>query len=691
MEATARTAPLPASSRYGELLVGLGLLVILALMLVPLPTLVLDLLLVFDMMLALLILLLTVYVQKPVELSVFPSVLLLCTLLRLALNVAATRLVLLNGYAGQVIAAFGSFVVGGNYAVGLVIFTILTVIQFLVITKGAGRVAEVAARFTLDGMPGRQMAIDADLNAGHIDEAEARRRRLELSREADFYGAMDGASKFVRGDAIAAVIIILVNIVGGLVVGVVQMGMSAGDALRQFTLLTVGDGLVAQIPALIISTASGIIITRVSGSSNLGAQILKEMLVKPRALLLTGGLLFSLAVVPGLPKLPFLAISAVAVGLGLSVRRTQQRQHRAGEREKREKAAARPEEVEKLLPLDALQLEIGYALIPLVDEKRGGDLLSRVTLVRRQSALELGLVVPPIRIRDNLRLRPAEYSLQLRGTELARGEVRVGQYLALDPGTAEGPLPGVKTKDPVFGLPAVWIEDADKPRAEAAGYTVVECAAVIATHLSETIKSHAHEILTRQETQTIIQTVKATHPAVVEELIPNLLSVGGVQKVLQRLLRERISIRDMVTILEALADHAPAVKDPDALAEFARQALSRSIVRQYQDARGQLPVITLDATLEQELVDRLTPADGGHELVLEPAALHLLLRELRNAVQTALTSTSQPVLLCSHAIRTQLRRLTEKSFPNLVVLSYREVAAAESVHSVAAVRKPHAD
>ncbi|MBI5837308.1 MAG: flagellar biosynthesis protein FlhA [Candidatus Eisenbacteria bacterium] len=690
MESTSRAGALSALNRYGELLVGAGLLLVLALMVVPLPPPVLDILLVFDMLLALVVLLLTVYVQKPVELSVFPSVLLLSTLLRLSLNVASTRLVLLHGYAGEVIAAFGSFVVGGNYAVGLVIFVILTVIQFMVITKGAGRVAEVAARFTLDGMPGRQMAIDADLNAGHIDEAEARRRRLELTREADFYGAMDGASKFVRGDAIAAVVIILVNIIGGLVVGVAQMGMSVGAALQQFTLLTVGDGLVAQIPALIISTAAGIIVTRVSGSSTLGGQILKEMLFKPRALIVAGSLMFALALVPGLPKFPFLLLSLSAIGVGVAVRRSQDRHHRAGEKDKREKASARPEEVEKLLPLDALQLEIGYALIPLVDEKRGGDLLPRVTLVRRQSALDLGLVVPPIRIRDNLRLRPAEYSLQLRGSELARGEVRVGQCLALDPGTAEGPLPGVKTKDPVFGLPAVWIEEAEKPRAEAAGYTVVECSAVIATHLSETVKSHAHEILTRQETQTIINTVKATHPAVVEELVPNLLSVGGVQKVLQRLLRERISIRDMVTILEALADHAGAVKDHDQLAEFARQALGRSIVRQYQDARGQVPVITLDPDLEQDLVDRLTPTDQGQELLLEPTRLQALLRELRAAVQVALTSTSQPILLCSHAIRSQLRRLVEKSFPALVILSYREVAAADAVSSVATVRKPDA-
>jgi flagellar biosynthesis protein FlhA len=686
MDATTRPAGLSPSSRYGEFLVGAGLLLILALMIIPLPTPVLDVLLVFDIMLALLILLLTVYVQKPVELSVFPSVLLLSTLLRLSLNVASTRLVLLHGFAGTVIGAFGSFVVGGNYAVGLVIFIILTVIQFMVITKGAGRVAEVAARFTLDGMPGRQMAIDADLNAGHIDEQEARRRRLELTREADFYGAMDGASKFVRGDAIAAVIIILVNIVGGLVVGVAQMGMPVMDALQQFTLLTVGDGLVAQIPALIISTASGIIVTRVSGSANLGTQILREMLVKPRALLVAGGLLFAMAMVPGLPKFPFLLISLGTIGVGLAVRNSQMKVQKVGDQEKKDKASTRPEEVEKLLPLDAMQLEIGYALIPLVDEKRGGDLLSRVTLVRRQSALELGLVVPPIRIRDNLRLRPSEYSLQLRGSEIARGEVRIGQFLALDPGTAEGPLPGVKTKDPVFGLPAVWIEEADKPRAEAAGYTVVETAAVIATHLSETIKSHAHEVLTRQETQTILNSVRVSHPAVVEELVPNQMTVGGVQKVLQRLLRERISIRDMVTILESLADHSPAVKDIDQLAEFARQALGRSIVKQYQDARGQVSVVTLDPGLEQNLVDRLTPSEGGQELLLDAGALHSLLREVRAAVQVALTSTSQPILLCSHAIRAQLRRLTEKSFPTLVVLSYREVAAADAVHSVATVR-----
>jgi flagellar biosynthesis protein FlhA len=690
MEAAARTAELPVGSRYGDLLVGGGVLLILALMVVPLPTPILDLLLVFDMALALVVLLLTVYVQKPVELSVFPSVLLLSTLLRLSLNVASARLVLLNGYAGQVIAAFGSFVVGGNYAVGLVIFVILTVIQFMVITKGAGRIAEVAARFTLDGMPGRQMSIDADLNAGHIDEAEAKRRRSELTREADFYGAMDGASKFVRGDAIAAVIITVVNIVGGLVVGVVQMGMSLPDALQHFTLLTVGDGLVAQIPALIISTASGLIVTRVSGSGNLGSQMLTEMLMKPRALFTAGGLMCLAAVVPGLPAMPFLTMGLGAVVLGYNVRRSHSREKSAVDKESR-KVKAQPEEVEKLLPLDAMQLEIGYALIPLVDEARGGDLLSRVTLVRRQSALELGLVVPPIRIRDNLRLKPNEYSIHLRGSEIATGEVRVGQFLALDSGMAEGPLPGVKTKDPVFGLPAVWIESDEKTRAEASGYTVVESAAVLATHLTEAVKSHAHEILTRQETQTIVNSVKSTHPAVVEELIPNLLTLGGVQKVLQRLLRERISIRDMVTILEALADHAGATKDFDTLAEFARQALGRSIVAQYQDARGQVSVITLDPGLEQGLADRLTPTDQGMELLLDASTLHAFLRELGGAVQLAMASTSQPILLCSHAIRPQLRRITEKSLPNLVVLSYREVAAADSVRSVATVKVPDAN
>lgn len=673
------------ANRYGDLLVGGGVLLILALMVVPLPTPVLDLLLVFDMMLALVVLLLTVYVSKPVELSVFPSVLLLSTLLRLSLNVASTRLVLLHGYAGSVIAAFGSFVVGGNYAVGLVIFVIITVIQFMVITKGAGRIAEVAARFTLDGMPGRQMSIDADLNAGHIDEVEAKKRRTELAREADFYGAMDGASKFVRGDAVAAIIIILVNVLGGFVIGVAQMGMSFSDALSHFTLLTVGDGLVAQIPALIISTASGIIVTRVGGQSNLGTQILKELLMKPRVLMVAGTLLFVAGIVPGLPKVPFLLMAVATFGVAISRQRAQAGEAAAAAKERRP-ASDKPEEVEKLLPLDSMQLEIGYALIPLVDEKRGGDLLGRVTVVRRQSALELGLVVPPIRIRDNLRLRPNEYSIRLRGSEIGRGELRMGQLMALDPGTADGPVQGVKTKDPVFGLPAFWIEEADRHAAEGAGYTVVECPAVLATHLSEAVKSHAHEILTRQETQTILNGVKLTHPAVVEEIIPNMLTVGGVQKVLQRLLRERISIRDMVTILEAIADHAGSVKDFDQLAEYARQSLGRTIVKQYQDTRGQLSVVTLDPELEQTLVDRLTPTEGGQELLLDPPFLHRLLQRIGGAVQVALTAASQPLLLCSHAIRPQLRRLIEKSFPNVVVLSYREVAAADAVRSVATVK-----
>jgi flagellar biosynthesis protein FlhA len=668
-----------------DLLLAGAVLLILGVMIIPVPTPFLDLLLVGNLGLALLILTLTIYAKRPLDFNSFPSVLLLATLLRLSLNVATTRQILLNGYGGKVIAAFGNFVVGGNYAVGAVAFIIIVIIQFLVITKGAGRIAEVAARFTLDAMPGKQMAIDADLNAGLIDEHEARARRLEIARQADFYGAMDGASKFVRGDAIAGIIITVINIVGGFVIGVLQLHMSLSEAARTFTLLTVGDGLVAQIPALIISTASGILITRSDGQKHLGEELFEQMLGEARGPFVAAGILFLLGLVPAMPTVPFWLLAALVAGGGMLARQRRQSEDEtrvATERRKPEE----PEKVERLLHVDPMELEIGFGLIPLADEEAGGDLLHRVTMTRRQIAGELGFVVPPIRIRDNVRLAAEDYAVKIRGEEVARGQLMMDNLLAMGPGAADGRIEGVQTTEPVFGLPAIWIAPDQRHEAELSGLTVVEPAAVIATHLSEIVRHHAHEIITRQDAQTLIDQVKATHPAVVEELIPNQMTVGGLLKVLKRLLQEQVSIRDMVTVLETLADHVPAVKDIDTLVERCREALSRPLTRPYKDERGMLSVITLDPRLEQQLLEAVAPGhEGRNRLVLDPARAQGLVVQVSGAIQKLLEVAQHPVLLCSQYLRPHLRDFIARFVPQVVVLSYSEVGNAANVRTVATV------
>lgn len=666
-------------------------LLVLSVMILPVATWMLDGLLVLNLALALVILLVTIYVGQPLQFNVFPTLLLLSTLFRLSLNVASTRVILLNAYGGEVIEAFGSFVVGGNFAVGLVAFLILTIIQFLVITKGAGRIAEVAARFTLDAMPGRQMAIDADLNAGLIDEDEARTRRSEITRQADFYGAMDGAAKFVRGDAIAALIIVAINILGGFVIGVLQQGMGMGQALRTYTLLTVGDGLVAQVPALVISTASGILITRSDGQGSLSSALGSQLMREPRAAFVASAILALLGLVPGLPTIPFLLLAGISTAAGLASRRSLRTVALKEEEEAQSRSAETPERVERLLEVDVLELEIGFGLIPLVDEKKeGGDLLRRVTLVRRQCATELGLIVPPVRVRDNIRLPQDTYVVLLRGVEVARGSIHMNHYLAMSPGAGAIPVEGIQTKEPVFGLSATWIRPDQRSEAEVGGYTVVESAAVIATHLAETIKTHAHEILSRQEVQTVIDTVKQRSPAVVEELIPAQMTVGGVLKVLKRLLRERVSVRDMVTILERLADHAPVTKDLDTLVERVREGLGRAITQQYKDEKGNVSVITLDPELEQELIQFVRPADDGGVIALEPEPSRQLLEKISQAVHRALTQTSQPVVLCSPYLRPYLRGFVERALPHVAVLSYAEVLSAGTVRTVAVVKAEYA-
>jgi len=665
---------------------------ILTVMLIPLPPFLLDLLLTANLALSLLTLLISMYVLRPLDFSVFPSALLLLTLFRLSLNVASTRLILLHGNegsgaAGQVIHAFGRFVVGGSYVVGAVVFLILVVIQFVVITKGAGRIAEVAARFTLDAMPGKQLSIDADLNAGLVNEDEARARRREIGREADFYGAMDGASKFVRGDAIAGILITAVNIVGGLTIGVLQLKMDILEALAIYTLLTVGDGLITQIPALIVSTAAGIVVSRAASETELASAMGAQFGGHHRALAITAGVLLVLGLVPGLPMAPFLLVAAVTGSVAYSGLRESAKGARAAPPASAIPAA--PEKVESLLVLDPLELEVGYSLIPLADAAQGGDLLERVRLIRRQFATELGFVVPPVRIRDNLQLKPSSYALKIRGLSIASGEVMPGHFLAMNPGTATEPVPGVPTTEPTFGLPAQWIASEDRERAQLFGYTVVDPSSVMATHLAEIIRRHACELLGRQEVQSLLDHLKPTHPSVVEALVPQLLPLGTVQKVLQNLLSENVSIRDLVSILEALADAAPLTKDPLLLTERARQALGRAICRGLTSEDNLLRVFTLSPALETLLADALAEGDQGRYLALEPRIAQRIIEALAAAL-TKGPSDRTPVILCVASIRPHLRRLTERYLPHLAVLSYNEIGPDVTLKALAMVEAPDA-
>ena len=665
---------------------------ILTVMLIPLPPFLLDLLLTANLALSLLTLLISMYVLRPLDFSVFPSALLLLTLFRLSLNVASTRLILLHGNegsgaAGQVIHAFGRFVVGGSYVVGAVVFLILVVIQFVVITKGAGRIAEVAARFTLDAMPGKQLSIDADLNAGLVNEDGARARRREIGREADFYGAMDGASKFVRGDAIAGILITAVNIVGGLTIGVLQLKMDILEALAIYTLLTVGDGLITQIPALIVSTAAGIVVSRAASETELASAMGAQFGGHHRALAITAGVLLVLGLVPGLPMAPFLLVAAVTGSVAYSGLRESAKGARAAPPASAIPAA--PEKVESLLVLDPLELEVGYSLIPLADAAQGGDLLERVRLIRRQFATELGFVVPPVRIRDNLQLKPSSYALKIRGLSIASGEVMPGHFLAMNPGTATEPVPGVPTTEPTFGLPAQWIASEDRERAQLFGYTVVDPSSVMATHLAEIVRRHACELLGRQEVQSLLDHLKPTHPSVVEALVPQLLPLGTVQKVLQNLLSENVSIRDLVSILEALADAAPLTKDPLLLTERARQALGRAICRGLTSEDNLLRVFTLSPALETLLADALAEGDQGRYLALEPRIAQRIIEALAAAL-TKGPSDRTPVILCVASIRPHLRRLTERYLPHLAVLSYNEIGPDVTLKALAMVEAPDA-
>ncbi|MDI3537979.1 MAG: flagellar biosynthesis protein FlhA [Bacillota bacterium] len=673
------------SIKYGDLWVTVAVVAVVGMMIIPLPTWLLDLLLTFNITFSLTVLLVTMYVHQPLEISVFPSLLLVATLFRLALNVSSTRLILSRGDAGRVIAAFGQFVVGGNPVVGFIVFLILVVIQFIVITRGAERVAEVAARFTLDAMPGKQMSIDADLNAGLITEEEARARRREVRREADFYGAMDGASKFVKGDAIAGLIITLVNIIGGFIIGAMQGNMTLSEVLAHYTLLTVGDGLVSQLPALLISTATGIIVTRAASEGNLGEDLTEQVFTEPRVLWVAAALLAVLGLVPGLPHLAFLTLAVLFAFLAwrLGPERGTAAPQAVPERAKELEDMRRPEAVAALLPVDTLEVDLGYGLISLADAEQGGDLLDRVVLLRRQLALELGLIVPTVRIRDNITLSPNTYVILLKGVEVARGEVLPGYYLAMGE-LKDGPAPGLPTREPAFGLPAWWVSAADKEKAERAGFTVVDPATVIATHLTEVIKAHADEILGRREVELMLETLRKDNAVLVNEVIPGVVSALDLKKILGNLLHEGVSIRDLGTILETLGNFGRLTKDTDLLTEYVRQALGRQISRQLAPEKGPLIALTLDREVEETIDKSLQRTEQGTYLALDPVLAERILANLKVHLQH-LQPGQQPVVLCSPLVRFYFKRLTERVFPRLAVISYNELDPSLQVEVVGRV------
>jgi len=695
--------------KYGDLWLVAALFGTILVLIMPVVPFMLDLLLTISIAASLLVLLVILYLRQPADFTGFPTLLLFITLYRLALNVASTRLILLNGYAGHIIQAFGNFVVHGNYVVGMVVFLILVLINFIVITKGAGRIAEVAARFTLDALPGKQMAIDAELNAGLINESEARDRRRAIEEEADFYGAMDGASKFVRGDAIAAILITLINIVGGFAIGILQKGMTMSDALHTYTILSIGDGLVSQIPALITSTAAGVLITRATAKNSLGHELGRQLLFYPRALTILSAMLAIMGMMPGLPMLPFWTLAIIVGLLSYSLHRhggvaelaaaTPSSKSAVSGRTTTGKTSAgavtgtstetRPADpIENLLTLDTLQIELGLGLVSLADTSKGGDLLERVTGVRRNFAQEMGMLIPPIRLRDNLQHGANEYRFLLKGNPISQGQLMPGQWLAMNATNTQTKLKGIPTVEPVFQLPATWVTDVERKTAEAAGYTVVDAASVLVTHLAETVRRHCDEILTRQDVQSLLDNLKKTHPAVVNELVPTLLSVGQVQRILQNLLAEGISIRNLAGILEKVGDCATFTKNPDELSEYARRALGPQISKPFQTDAGHLRAITMDPKLEHQLTQGVRQAAGETTLVVEPKLARHVMESLSKFVQQMLSSGQQPVILCAPQLRLAFRRFFESTFGDLAVLSYAEVPQRVQVQNMAVIPSP---
>jgi flagellar biosynthesis protein FlhA len=670
-------------------MIAMGVIAILMVMILPIPTFLLDVLLSFSIAISIIILLMSMYVLKPLQFSVFPSVLLLVTLLRLALNVASTRLILLHGNegtsaAGQVIQSFGTFVVGGNYVVGMVVFLVLVLINFIVITKGATRVAEVSARFTLDAMPGKQMSIDADLNAGLISDNDARRRRAEIEQEANFYGAMDGASKFVRGDAIAGILIVLINIIGGLIIGVLQKGMPVVEAARNYTLLTVGDGLVTQVPALIVSTAAGILVTRTSTTTELGDEVKSQVFTQPRAIATAAIMLFVFALIPGMPKISFILVAALVGFVAYRVVQSIARKKVADEQMEAEEAAP-AEAVDIVAPLDALGLEVGYTLIPLVDAAQGGELLVRIKALRRQLASEMGFIMPAIHIRDNLKLKPDEYTVMLKGVEIARGSVMMGYHLVISADDKDVSIKGVATKEPAFGLPAVWVTDSEKDAIMAKGHVVVDPATVMTTHLTELAKTYADELLGRQEVQSLVDNLEQLYPRVVKELVPKIVPLNILHRVLQRLLRERISIRDLLAIIETLGEYVPMTKNADILTGYVRQSLGRAITRQYQDSEGNITVMIMSPDIEDKISRSISHTEYESFVSPDPNIVKKMVASLQKMVATFTAGGLQPIVLCSPNTRIHFRKILEKLLPNVVILAHNEISREANVKSLGMV------
>lgn len=671
-----------------DLFILLGIIGIVLLMILPIPTWLLDILLIINISVALMILLVAMNTKEALQFSIFPAMLLITTLFRLALNVSTTKLILGQAKAGDVVATFGSWVSQGQPVVGFIVFLILVVVQFIVITKGSERVAEVAARFTLDAMPGKQMSIDADLNAGLINEQQARDRRRKIERESDFYGAMDGASKFVKGDAIASIIILLINLIGGFIIGMSIHGMPFGEALSTYSLLTIGDGLVSQIPALLISTAAGLIVTRASSEGNLAEDITGQLFSYPKLVYIVAGTIAMLGLftpIGPITTLPFagmLCFAAYRMQKNLDRRQIEQEQE---EEEQEIEEVRSPESVINLLQVDPIEFEFGYGLIPLADTGQGGDLLDRIIMIRRQCALEMGLVVPVIRIRDNIQLKPNEYVIKIKGNIVGRGELLLNHYLAMSPGMDDETITGIETQEPAFGLPALWIDESTKDRAELSGYTVVDPPSVVATHLTEMIKKHAHELLGRQETKALVDNLRENYAVLVDELIPSVLTIGDVQKVLAKLLREKISIRDMVTIFETLADYGTYTKDPDVLTEYVRQALSRQITQQYTQQGETMRVITVGPSLEKKIAESVQQTDQGSYLALDPASTQTVYQKLAEQINRLIQSGQQPIVLTSPTIRMYLRQVMERTMQDVPVLSYSELEPNVEIQSVGVV------
>ncbi|GGH59577.1 flagellar biosynthesis protein FlhA [Paenibacillus silvae] len=671
-----------------DLAVLAGIIGIVLMMILPIPAWLLDMLLVVNISIALMILLVAMNSKEALQFSIFPALLLITTLFRLALNISTTKLILGKGDAGAVVATFGSWIAGGEIAIGFIVFLILVVVQFIVITKGSERVAEVAARFTLDAMPGKQMSIDADLNAGLINEQQARERRSKIEREADFYGAMDGASKFVKGDAIASIIILLINLIGGFIIGMTVHGLDFATSLSTYSVLTIGDGLVSQIPALLISTAAGLIVTRASSEGNLAEDITGQLFTYPILIYIVAfviamlGFFTPIHVITTLPLAGMLAFAAWRMQNNLNLKQEAEEQL---EEEQQIEEVRSPESVINLLQVDPIEFEFGYGLIPLADNQQGGDLLDRIIMIRRQCALELGLVVPVIRIRDNIQLRPNEYVIKIKGNVVGGGELLLNHYLAMSPGYDEESVTGIETTEPAFGLPALWIDEVTKDRAELAGYTVVDPPSVVATHLTELIKKHAHELLGRQETKALVDNLRENYAALVDELIPSVLSIGDVQKVLAKLLREKISIRDMVTIFETLADYGTYTKDPDVLTEYVRQSLSRQITQQYSQKGETLRVITVGPGLEKKIAESVQQSEQGSYLALDPVSTQSVYQKLSEQVNRLIQSGQQPIVLTSPTIRMYLRQVIERTMQDIPVLSYSELEPNVEIQSIGVV------